>query len=375
MPKKILFYSESWGIGGIENLVMDLARNLDKDDYAMDIFSTWDSNDAYDEELRFLGTRRFTVFKGYRPDLLKRQIMGTKRFGQLLRQEHYDIVHINTMNGMGFTYSQAAKKQGIKTRMVHSHNSSFGEGHVFIKTLGHNFGKTFLGSSATIRLACSDAAGQYLFGKHPYTIIQNGIDTDKFAFSPESRIRIRKELKIDDGTLILGSLARIAQQKNPLFSLDVFAEIHQKIQNSVFVMIGSGDMEKEVKDKISSLNLNESVIRIPRTTSPQEYYSAFDILISPSFFEGFGLTTIEAQSAGLPVICSTAYPSEIILTDLVKRISLDAPLSEWVKEIIVYAQAGHDSTVNRTSYKAIIESKGYSSRNMVRQIEQIYQGA
>lgn len=373
MKKRILFYSESWGIGGIETLIMDIIRNIDHSKYTIDIFSTWDSNSLFDSELQKYDIHRYTVFHGYRPNLLVRQVLSIIKFRKLLNKNHYDIVHINTMNGMGFTFSAAALLEHVNIRIVHSHNANFGEGHYFAKSFAHKFGKTFLGNTANVRLATSSAAGKYLFDSKRFIILHNGIDTEKYRYNSEGRSVLRRKYQIADHTLVTGTIGRLVEQKNPLFVLEAFRELHQIIPDSALLLIGAGDLEAEIDSYISNNSLDSSVIRIGRVSSSAQYYSAFDLFFAASHYEGFGITVLEAQCNGLPVFCSTAFPQEVLITPLVNRMELTYGPKFWAERAISYHTNFVEHGGERKNYADVIKREGYSIIDMIKNLEHIYE--
>ena len=133
--KRVLCYAEAWGQGGIETFLMELFRRLQGNGVSFSLYSCWDWNDSFDDELAKLGIDRYTVFSGYKPGQLKRLCDGSKGFAELVNTMSPDVVYINTMNGMGFLYSEVAMKCCVPVRVVHSHNSAFGSGQAAAKAV------------------------------------------------------------------------------------------------------------------------------------------------------------------------------------------------------------------------------------------------
>lgn len=348
-------YSESWGTGGVESFVMNAIRALSQERYFIcDVFSTHDSNSEYDAEIGKHGGRRYCIFKGYRPNLLKRTIVSAIRFNEILKQHHYDVIHINTMNGMGFMYAAIAKHHGVPCRIVHSHNSAFGEGSRVIKGLAHNFGKFVFGGSATARLACSRAAGEYLFGTKPFTVIKNSIDIDRFRFDLEARSVVRRQLGISHDQIVFGTVGRLESVKNPLFLVDVLAGLRSSGVDAVLVIVGEGSLRDEITDKAKALGVYD-FIRLPgKTPTPERYLCAIDVFCMPSLFEGAPFSAIEAAANGLPEVLSTNIPTMNLQRVRVSYLPLD--MASWVKTISATAHA----VGTRASVADIVGDQGYS---------------
>lgn len=310
--RKVLFYTESWGVGGIESFIMNTVETLNLEEFEFNIFSTHDSNNQYDERIKELGGKRFVVFSGQKPNLIRRLVTSMKVWNSLLKADNYDIVHINTMNGTGFLYSFFAKLNNVKVRVVHSHNSSFASSGMLEKNFKnaiHKISRLLFGSTATSRLACSKDAGKYLFGKKAFQVLQNGIDTNRFQFDAENRKVVRRDCNVPEDALVFGSIGRLEKVKNPVFQVDILHELHRRGICAYLFLVGAGTQEKEVRRKAKDLSLEQFLIMPGLTHNPEKYLSSLDVFTMPSVFEGAPFSVIEAFANGLPMILSDRIPS------------------------------------------------------------------
>lgn len=367
--KRVLFYSEVWGIGGIESFILNAASCLDKDVYSFDIFTVCDYGEVLSDRIRNSGGGRYTVFANKKPGLLRRFICGTFAFTTLLKKKKYDVVHINTMLGIGLVYAWLARHRGVRVRVVHSHNSSFDSKSYSIKSIAHYVGRALFLKSATQRVACSNEAGRYLFKNKSYSILPNCIDIERFTFSHKKRMGIRQGLGLSDNDLLIGSIGRLNKIKNPLFQVKVFSEI-AKIDSKVrFIVVGDGELEEETKKLARRILPDDAIAFLPSQLAIDEYYCALDAMIFPSLFEGLAFATIEAQCAGLPILASDAVSNECALTDLVVFESLtDLSLEEWAHKMLKIAQRKSD----RTDYARQIKEAGYGFDSLRDGISKIY---
>lgn len=358
--RRVLLYSESWGTGGIESFVMNAIRALAQEpEYICDVFSTHDSNSGYDAEIREHGGGRYCIFKGYRPNLLKRTIVSAICFNALLKRHHYDVVHINTMNGMGFMYTAIAKHHGVPCRIVHSHNSAFGEGGRAIKSVAHNFGKSAFGGSVTARLACSQAAGEYLFDAKPFVVIKNSIDIDRFRFDVEARDEVRRQLDVPTDAFVFGTVGRLESVKNPLFLVDVLAGLRSSGRNAVLVLVGEGSLRDEITAKTKKLGVSDAVHMPGKTPTPERFLSAMDVFCMPSLFEGAPFSAIEAAANGVPELLSTNIPTMDLKHVPVTYLPLD--VDAWIREL---SAAGVHADVERTAAADVVGDQGYSFKSL-----------
>jgi glycosyltransferase involved in cell wall biosynthesis len=365
--KKILFYSEGWGLGGIERFIMNTIESMDLTRYQFDIFCTHDWDSSYDEVIEDFGGHRYTVFPRSKPNLFTRLLASTSAWKRQLKCGSYDAVHINTMNGMGLVYAHIAKSCGVPIRIVHSHNSKYGSSHLPFKRLAHSLGKTLYQSDVTDRIACSIDAGTYLFGKLPFSVIRNGTNTDRFRFDSDIRNQTRKKLNLDDTHFLFGSIGRLTSEKNPLFQIRLLSAMKEKGVPAKLLLIGVGPLKKAIEHTAAELNLSSDVILKDTTTRPEYYLNALDALTMPSFYEGLPMTIIEAFSCGLPCILSDGIPTIGVPLTYEKHISLaDAPA--W-KDTLYNLYRSHDKRLNGSHF---VKNAGYSSATTTHILEQLY---
>lgn len=289
-----------------------------------------------------------------------------------LRSEHCDVVHIQASNGSAFYLAHLAKKAGISKRIVHSHNAGGETDADVIKKHAGAISRALHSKDATDLWACSRNAGEHLFENRSFVVFKNGIDIEKYSFSNEGRMRVRKEIGVEDGSYLLGSMGRISQQKNPLFQVRVFAELKRLMPTARFCMVGRGDMDPEVDELINSLSLSGEIIRIEQTSDAASFYSAFDGLVFPSVFEGLSFVGIEAQCSGLPVYGSEALPKELKITDRIFFWPLDESPVAWAERIS--NSVSLLSMDNRTRYSGVLQDAGFDRKICFARIAESYGG-
>lgn len=369
--RNILYYVESWGMGGIESFLMSTIRSLDPEKYTFDILSIHDRTNVFDNEIERLGGRRFCLFPQEKPSQVVRLFAGLKEFRRLLNLKQYDIVHINTMNGMGFAYSWIAERAGVPTRIVHSHNSDVGSTFKHLKRLISYFGSLLFSSSATSRIACSNAAGLFLFGEMPFHIVRNGIDVNKFAYDSIKRNRIREQLGVASDEVLIGNISRISAAKNPIFQLQIFKEYLKLDSSAKYLMADQGEMASEVDEWIEKHGLRKNVVRFTPCQECEGYYSAMDAMCFPSLFEGLPLVLVEAQCAGLPICMSENVSKEAVVNSSCEILSLDLAPDEWALHI--YRNVG--KRIPNAECASAIERSGFSLNTSLLDLFRVYEGS
>ena len=329
-PIRIAHIIGKWVGGGVEAVVMNYYRHIDRTKIQFDFICDNDSTNIPYDEIKSLGGKVILI-----PPYQK-VVKYHKELKKILKEGNYHIVHshINTLSVFSL---YAAKCAGVPVRIAHSHSTTNKKEWKknLLKQVLRPFSKLF----ATNYMACSELAGRWLFGDKVYNqgkvyVLNNAIDLDKFAYNEEIRKNKRKEFDIKDDTLVIGHIGRFVEQKNHRFLIDIFNEIHKNNSNSVLLLVGQGPLEDEIKEKVKTLGLTDSVIFAGQRTDANELYSAMDVFVLPSLYEGLGMVAIEAQVAGLPCILSTEVPKEAIISIQTKSVDLNEPVSKWCEKIL-----------------------------------------
>ncbi len=338
--------------GGVESFVMNYYKNMDRNLVIFDFYIENESDIINKKVVDKLGGKIFITPKY--TNLFKYIIFLRKKF----RENNYDIVHSN-MNALSIFPLFAAKLAGIKVRIAHSHSTS--NKKEIIRSLVKNILKPFSKVFATNYFACSKEAGIWLFGKRFFNegnvvVINNAIDLDRFRFNMENRISIRKQLGIKDESVVLGSIGRFEHQKNHLFLLKLLNELKDKNNNFKLILIGDGSLKESYLNYIKKHDLSNFVFLLEPCLNIERYYSAFDIFLFPSYYEGLGIVLIEAQANGLPCIISQFIPKTAIISDNVFSESVDN-LGTWINLLTsknLYRKSGQ---INTSSFDIKEESK------------------
>ena len=352
-----------WLGGGVESVVMNYYRNIDRNKIQFDFICDEDSTDIPYDEIKKLGGRVIIV-----PPYQK---LGKylKELRKVFKQNNYKIVHshINTLSVFPL---YAAKKENIPVRIAHSHsttNKKEGKKNL-IKQILRPFSKKF----ATHYFCCSEKAGRWLFGDKEYDkgnvyLLNNAIDLEKFSFNEKTREKVRKELKIDNDIKVIGHVGRFVSTKNQEFIIDIFDLLHKNNLNTRLLLVGQGpDMDK-IKEKVKKLSLDSSVMFLGQRNDINELYQAMDIFILPSLYEGLGIALIEAQESGLPCIASTDVSMDAEVTKELSFISLKSSITFWVNQIQIKLKNSI-----RKSYTDEIEKQGYNIKLEAKKLEEKY---
>ena len=347
---------------GVSNVVMGYLRNMNHDAYIIDVAVYKDCDmDLVDEILSFGGKIH------YLPDISLTNISQYKAaFTQILLENYYSIIHAHIANS-AFLYMMEARKRRIECRIMHAHSSRGSSS--LIKSFRNSLLHMGIPLWCNHFFACSEHAAYHLYPKrilNQVFVLQNSIDTNKFKYIPELRGEIRRDLGLDPDTICVGHIGRFDRAKNHHFLLDMFSLFHQQLPNSCLVLVGDGDLENPIRKKASDLGLQKSISFLGKRKDPERLYQAFDLLIMPSIFEGWGLVAAEAQCAGLPCLLSDTMTTVATLTDNVRVLPLGSP-SLWVNSAIDILKG-----FIRTDQSEYIRNKGFDNATRVKQLQDLY---
>ena len=358
--------------GGTEAVMMNYYRRIDRDRFSVNFLFHGSqeqcSGNPFCEQVLSTGGRIFFVTpRG--EDFMRNR----REVAQIFAENRYDIVHCHMDSAASFVL-KLAKKAGVPVRAAHSHSTG---DHFIMKSteLANTVYRVILAHArrqtareANLRFACSDAAGKWLYGSRPFTVINNGVDCEHFAFSEEKRRRIRDELGLSD-KLVIGHVGRLSRVKNQNKLLDVFAAVHKERPDSALVMVGSGEDHDPISERVKSEFPDRSVILTGARSDSDCLLSAFDVFVMPSLYEGLSVAAVEAQAAGLPCVLSDTVTKQVKLTENVCFLPLDASGETWSREVL------RMSALERKYTREDIRAAGFDSEQVVRELEKAYESA
>ena len=364
--KRLLCIIGNMNAGGAETFLMKMYRSIDRSKYQMDFCINTNNECFYEDEIKTLGGKIYRISaKSQSIKLFKNGLSDCIKSG------NYKYVLRITSSAMGFMDLKIAKKAGAKICSARSSNSN--DGKSIKAKAAHVLGKLLYRKYADVKIAPSDLAAKYTFGKKAYRrgevhILHNALDLNVYSFDEQTRNHIRKEFSISDNVKIIGHVGRFMSQKNHSFLLDIFNEIHKQNQNTVLMLVGKGELEDKIKEKIKALNLEDSVIFTGVRSDIPALLSAMDVFVFPSFYEGMPNTVIEAQATRLPCLIADTITKEANVTGLVRYMPLKAP-EEWAKEAL------NMISDTRMQTKKIMIENGYDIESVSKEFVRLVFGA
>ena len=233
------------------------------------------------------------------------------RLSRIVRERGIEILHAHGNSATLSAELIAAKRGGVIVRMPHSHNTTCN-----MKLIDRLLRRPFYRLS-TQNVACSAAAGEWLYPKHRFTTLNNAVDTARFRFSAEQRERTREQLGVLPEEFVFLHIGAFNEQKNQAFLLEAFQNALETLPNAKLLLVGDGERRASCEARAEALKISKRVSFLGLREDIPALLSAADAFVLPSLHEGLPLTMVEAQCAGLPCVVSDRVTRESALTALV----------------------------------------------------------
>lgn len=362
--KKILQIGMTDNLGGIESFLINTYRAIDKKQFQFDFINIYDNPLCFHDEIEKNGARIFKVDSYYRHPL-----KYLRQVKQIIKRNGYDAIHCN-MNSCAMIYPLiAAKMAGAKIIIAHAHNSSNDKG--VIKTLMHTFNKRLVPKLANTYCACSFKSAEWFFNKKTrnsrrFYIIHNAIDYEKYKYSKTDGEKFRNEIGAQKDTVIVGHIGRLNKQKNHAFLVRAFNEYYKKNHNSMLVLVGSGPLEKEIKQIVAGSEAKKNIFFLGQRDDIPQILSSLDIFALPSLYEGLPLVGVEAQINGVYCMFSSNISNELSINDNNCFLDIDSE-SKWAAHM-----ANYDKGRFCRKKASLPTDDTYNIRHEIKKIEAIY---
>lgn len=365
---RILHVVTNLSRGGIETMLMNYYRNIDRNEVQFDFLCNNKTPGEYEEEVRAMGGRIYWT-PGLNPFIYPMYVKFFREF--ISKHPEYRIIHAH--NDAFAAYSlNAAEKAGVPIRISHIHNAAFPLNY---KLPIYIYCRRKLPGCATDLWACGTKAAKFYYGAEALRsgvvhIHNNAIEINKFLYNQEKRKNIRKQYNISDSSIVIGHVGRFMKQKNHIFLVRIFAEFYKLNPDSKLLLVGGGPLMNKIKVECARLGIDGSVIFAGVVPNPYDYYQGFDCFLMPSLHEGLPLVGIEAQACDLPCVFSDAISDEIDILHTSSFLSLQSPADIWAKEVLKLTE--DNNAENRKNRCVEISEAGFNIRIEAQKLSAIY---
>lgn len=362
---KVLQVFGSLNMGGAESRMMDVYRYMNRDECQFDFLTMTEEKQFFENEIASLGGKIIKIKSPRSCGILKH----FTQLRQCIRAGNYDAVHAHTSYHCGLVMV-AAWVEHIPVRISHARTTGSKQSGK-MKTVFQNVGTFLVNTFSTHRLAISNEAGRYLFGKKNFEVVPNAINLEKYQSVDKSKVRlIAEQIGIDDNLFVIGQIGRFDSMKNHKFTVRWFCHYLQENPQSLLVLVGDGILRLEIEKLVHSLGIEKSVIFTGVRSDVNFILHSFDLLFFPSLFEGLGGVVLEAQAVGIPCVESDTIPEETDLgLGLVSRCSLNDDYGVWDKAV---EYCKKNKAPLRCEIKSAFDKYGYSLSSVTNRFFEIY---
>lgn len=359
--KVLIICTVRFRMNGITSVIMNYYRNMDRTGMSFDFVVPNEVSSELREEVESTGARIFQIPRG------RKAASYVVKLWRLMKENRYDVVHVHGNSASMLLEFLPAKLAGIPVRIAHSHNTDCSHPDI------HKLLRPLLVRSTTHRFACGEAAGEFLFGNASFTVIENGIDPDRFAYQQQLRQEYRLKLGAGDRKVI-GHVGNFIRQKNHTFLLDSFAELVKRDPDYLLVLISDGYTLEPMRQKAHDLGIDKQVLFLGKTPDVNRYMQAMDIFVLPSLYEGLPVVLIEAQAAGLPCLAANTVSPEADLTGELNFLPIGDPVV-WAEGISRLARQyeNTDRAERSARWRRAVAGAGYDIHANANTMRTLYQ--
>ena len=360
-------------LGGISSLVLAIQDQLLKKDIIFDYLVFRDIYETFvDDRIAEQGGRKLLAESESISNSFARGFAKFYRTYKVMKEAGSPVFHINVSTPYDVVSGIAAKMAGVKTVIVHSHNSKPDDRK--LRNMLGPFCKAIMPFVADVYLACSEEAANFMFPssvlkKKKYHIVKNGIDLKRFSYDPALRQEFRLRFRCGD-RLILGNIGRLHPQKNHRYLLDIMKEVLKTRPDALLYLIGVGELDEELKQYADELGIRDAVVFYGASDEIPGMLHMMDLFVMPSLYEGLPLTGVEAQAAGLPCFFSDTITKELKLTENAMYLSIQEPAAVWAERILSF-----DLSAKRHDFDREIRSQGFDIRTTAARLNRLYRAA
>ncbi len=310
----LLYVITKLELGGAQKQLLGLMGSLEKEEFNLFLFTAKDGPLLGDAcAIGGLSVKRSRFLE--RPLNLFKDALALFEMCAFIKKNNINIVHTHSSKA-GILGRWAARLAGVKVIIHTVHGWPFNDYqpvllrkfYIFLERLTSRF---------TDKLVVVSACDKYrglnnrIGHEGKYCLIRYGIDHGEFTVNGNS---IRKEFGVEEGDLVVGTVACLKPQKSPQDFIRLASSIHKALPNVKFILVGDGVMRKRIERLVSGLSLEKQVILTGWRRDIPRILPEFDVFVLTSLWEGLPISVLEAMALSLPVVAThTGGISEVIL--------------------------------------------------------------
>ncbi len=366
---KVINILSDTNIGGAGRLLVNYLHNFDRTKFCGKVVLPRDS------ELKpYIENEGWEVIETEHGRDKSFDMKAMREICDILKREKPDIVHTHS----AFSGKLAAFLCGTPVRFYTRH-SAFPQPKKLTTFPGKQINGLINNTLATDIVAVAEAAKENLVdtGVDPkkITVIINGVDEVRKT-SVDEQNELKNSLGIEKSAFVCGISARLEPYKGHSYLLESAKEVIEKHPDTIFLIMGGGSCEKELKEQAKTLGIADKVIFTGFLHDVAPYYNILDLNLNCSWgTETSCLALSEGMSVGVPAIATTYGGNPYMITEGINGYLVpEKDSSAMAKEIIRLIEAPDEMAKLKIGARRMYEEK-FTAKVMTRQLEALYEAS
>jgi L-malate glycosyltransferase len=286
---------------------------------------------------------------------------------KVCQKHHIDLIHVHDSHAHTLAFISALF--GNTTPIIVSRRVDFPVQKSYFSKWKYNHKKIarFICVSNKIR----EVLEKDIENKSKLSVVHSGIDLKRFE-GKKNKAVLHKELELPENTKIVANVASLASHKDYYTFVNTAELVLQKMKNLVFLIIGDGELKKDIQEYIRQKNLSDKILMIGFRKDIPDILPEFDVFLFPSETEGLGTSVLDALAVGVPVVSTRAGGIEEMIKHEENGLLADVKDHHTLAEHVLYILNNRD-LAEKLSKKGLDTVHEYTKENMALKTLHIYQ--
>ena len=285
--QNVLLFTRTMGLGGTENVVLQLCEILNPVVNKVVVCSCGGVNE---KRLQAMAIKHYTISDIEKKDL-KTFFSTLSQVKKIVKNEKITIIHVH--HRMAAFYIALLKMQNSRLKFFATAHNTFTDKN----------GLTRFAYKNACVIACGEEVKNnlidyYRLSKDKVVVIHNAVKPYMESIKSDAYLKKLKE----DGYIIVGNIGRLSEQKGMAYFIDSYKKVHESIDKLKYVVVGQGEDEQSLKRKVEEEHNQDNIVFLGYRSDIQNIIAQMDYIVLSSLWEGLPLTPIEAFSVHRPVI-------------------------------------------------------------------------
>lgn len=372
----VLLLVPSFDTGGPGTTVLTIAKSISAERFNPIICSMRKSNLELEERAKKQGIKVVNLNMG--------SIFDFKVFlklYQLIKKEKINIIHNHGFRPeiYGSLAGKLTKCKGVVTTIHHNPVVDIPLDYgVIVGSLINFSRKIFSFFEDSIVVLTKDAKKGLIklhFPQEKIRIIPTGSNPALFIEERNnlSREKVLMKFNIPKNKFVVGTIAILKPRKGISYLIDAAKTVIKEYPDVRFLIIGSGPLEKKLKEEVRSLGLQEYIVFQNYYEHILEIYESINLLVLPSLTEGIPAVLLEAMAFGVPVVATGVGGVPEMIEDGISGILVPPKNPEALAEAIIKIYKNPELASKMAKSARTRFEKSFTAEMMARQYEKVYE--